>query len=173
MLELYDPLADTVLSADASSYGLGAMLLDGQHHNQMEASSLASRSISDTEHRGACSYLGFREIFNLSPGKHFAVETDHKLLVPLLSSKLLGDLPPRNPSTPAQDDQVHFSISHVPGTQLHTADALSLSSFQSSGGGGDGVRRGGGGIHRWSSSRTTSNQSTGKRSDMCEGPRDL
>ena len=50
VLELYDPFADTVLSADASSYGLGAMLLDGQHHNQMEASSLASRSISDTEH---------------------------------------------------------------------------------------------------------------------------
>ena len=35
-----------------------------------------------------------------------------------------------------------------------------LSSFQSSGGGGDRVGRGGGGIHRWSSSRTTSNQST-------------
>ena len=35
-----------------------------------------------------------------------------------------------------------------------------LSSFQSSGGGGDGVGRGGGGIHRWSSGRTTSNQST-------------
>ena len=52
-----------------------------------------------------------------------------------------------------------FSISLYLGPNF-TQQMHCLSSFQSSGGGGDGVGRGGGGIHRWSSSRTTSNQST-------------
>ena len=53
------------------------------------------------------------------------IETDHKPLVPLMGQTNPDCLPPR----------VHFrirlmrfdySISHVPGKSLHTADALSL-----------------------------------------------
>ena len=45
--------------------------------------------------------------------------------MPLLSSKRLDDLPPRILRFRLRMTRFDFSISHVPGTQLHTADALS------------------------------------------------
>ena len=58
-------------------------------------------------------------------GKRFAIETDHKPLVPLLSSKHLDDLPPRILRFRLRMARFDYSISHVPGSLLHTADALS------------------------------------------------
>ena len=143
----------------------------------MEASSLASCTISDPEHRGACSYLGFREIFNLSPGKHFAVETDHKPLVPLLSSKLLGDLTPRNPSTPAQDDQVRFlhlsctwdptSHSRCIVSRASKAQVEEVTELEEE------VEAFIDGVVAALLPATRVQRHTGKRSDMCEGARDL
>ena len=111
-------------------------------------------------------------MFNLSPGKQFAVETDHKPLVPLLSSKLLDDLPPRNPSTPAQDDQVRFlnlsctwnptdALSRAPKAQVEEMTELEeeVEAFI------DGV------VAALPATRVQ--RHTGKRSDMCEGARDL
>ena len=48
----YDPVAPTKISADASSYGLGAVLLQ-QSSSQWKPVAYVSRSMSDTEHRYA------------------------------------------------------------------------------------------------------------------------
>ncbi|KFD52055.1 hypothetical protein M513_07037 [Trichuris suis] len=58
-------------------------------------------------------------------GKRFHVETDHRPLVPLLSTKCLDDLPPRIQRFHMRLMRFNFSISHVPGKQLVTADTLS------------------------------------------------
>ena len=57
-------------------------------------------------------------------GKKFKIETDHKPLVPLLSSKPLDNLPPRVLRFRLRM-KYNYSISHVSGKLLYTADALS------------------------------------------------
>ena len=58
-------------------------------------------------------------------GRFLSVETDHKPLMPLLSSKLLDNLPPRILRFHLRLGWHSFTISHVPGKLLYTADALS------------------------------------------------
>ena len=58
-------------------------------------------------------------------GLTFHIQTDHKLLVPMLSTKTLDKLPPRVLSFRLRLMRYRFSISHVPGKDLITADTLS------------------------------------------------
>jgi len=57
-------------------------------------------------------------------GSRFEIEMDHKPLVPVLSSKHLNDLPPRVLRFRLRIAKISYSISHVPGGLLFTADAL-------------------------------------------------
>ena len=52
-LALYDPNAETLLSADSSSYGMGAVLLQRQTGIEWRPVAYASRSLSSTEQRYA------------------------------------------------------------------------------------------------------------------------
>ena len=58
-------------------------------------------------------------------GKHFSIETDHKPLVPLLSSTPLDNLPPRILRFRLRMMKYDYTISHVPGKSLFMADTLS------------------------------------------------
>ena len=58
-------------------------------------------------------------------GTTFKVETDHKPLVPLLSSKALDVVPVRVQRFRLCLMRYSFTIVHVPGKELHTADTLS------------------------------------------------
>ena len=58
-------------------------------------------------------------------GKPFHLHTDHKPLVPILSSKSLDTLPARVQRFRMRLMRYQFSISHVPGKDLHIADTLS------------------------------------------------
>lgn len=58
-------------------------------------------------------------------GLKFHIETDHKPLVPLLSTKNLEDLPARVLRFRMRMMRFSYTISHVPGKSLCTADALS------------------------------------------------
>ena len=98
VLALYDPQKETKVSADASSYGLGAVLLQ-KTKNDWQPVAYASRSLSETERRyaqieeealaitWACEKFAMYIL-----GKRFAIDTDHKPLVPLLSTKHLDSL---------------------------------------------------------------------------------
>ena len=101
VLALYDVSADLKVSADASSYGLGAVLLQ-QNNSSWQPVAFASRVMSDTETRyaqvekEALAITWVCEKFSsYILGKMFTIETDHKPLVPLLGTKKLDSLSPR------------------------------------------------------------------------------
>ena len=58
-------------------------------------------------------------------GLHFHIETDHKPLVPLLTSKNLDELPIRVQRFRLRLMRFSYSVSHVPGKELIMADTLS------------------------------------------------
>ncbi|CAC5397526.1 unnamed protein product [Mytilus coruscus] len=127
----YDPNKDTVVSADASSFGLGAVIRQ-KHGEILKPVAYASRSMTDTEQRYAqiekealALTWACEKFSNYLISKKFNLETDHKPLVPLLSSKGIAELPPRIQRFRMRLLRFDFTIEHVPGKELNIADALS------------------------------------------------
>lgn len=60
-------------------------------------------------------------------GMRFKVETDHKPLIPLFSTKLIDELPVRIQCFRMRLMRFDFPITHVLGKLLYTADSLSRS----------------------------------------------
>lgn len=58
-------------------------------------------------------------------GKEILIQTDHTLLISLLGSRALDDLPPRILRFRLRLLHFTYKIKHVPGKKLITADALS------------------------------------------------
>ena len=65
-------------------------------------------------------------------GKIVALETDHKPLVPILGTKSLDQLPPRVLRFRLRLMRFQYTIQHVPGKTLYTADTLSRAPLQGS-----------------------------------------
>ena len=132
VLALYDPTSDTVVSADASSYGVGAVLMQKQSDHQWKPVAYASRSLTPTEEKYAQiekEALGItwacERFSEYLVGMQFRVETDHKPLVPLLGAKNLEELPARIQRFKMRLMRFTFTISHTPGKDLTIADTLS------------------------------------------------
>ena len=131
ILTLYNPNANLKISADASSFGLGAVLLQ-ESREGWKPVAYASRSMTETERRyaqiekealavtWACDKFADYVI-----GKHFQIESDHKPLIPLLNSKHLDNLPPRILRFRLRMGRFNYTVFHVPGKLLEAADALS------------------------------------------------
>ena len=92
----------TVFSADASSYGLGAVLSQIQSDGTCRPVAYASQALTSAEERYAqiekeslVITWACKRFSNYLIGKSFHVQTDHKPLVSLLSSKPLDALPVR------------------------------------------------------------------------------
>ena len=131
VLALYDPEAPTTVSADASSYGLGAVLLQ-KVADIWKPVAYASRSMTVTEKRYAqiekealAVTWACDRFADYIVGREFGIETDHKPLVPLLSTKYLDSLPPRVLRFRLRLARYDYTIQHVPGKLLYTADTLS------------------------------------------------
>ena len=132
VLALFDPNLETALTADASSYSLGAVLLQKQENGELQPVAFISRSMSPTERRYAQiekEALAFtwacERLSDYLVGLQFHIYTDHKPLVPLFSFKHLEELPLRVQRFRLRMMRFHFMISHVPGKELTIADALS------------------------------------------------
>ena len=132
ILAHYNAKFDTVVSADASSYGLGAVLLQKQPNDQWRPVAYHSRALTETEQRYApiekeslAATWACERFSDYLVGKSFHIQTDHKPLVPLLGTKEIDSLPPRTQRFRMQLMRFHFTIEHVPGKDLYTADALS------------------------------------------------
>ena len=119
VLGLYDPAKPTIVSADASSYGLGAVLQQCQKNGELRPIAFISRSLSDTERR-------YAQVEKEALAVTWASEreTDHKPLVPLLSSKNLEELPIRVQRFRLRLMRFSYTIVHVPGKLLCIADDL-------------------------------------------------
>ena len=102
VLAYYDPAKKTILSADASSYGLGAVLLQEQENGTRKPVAYVSRSMTTPKQRYAqieketlATTWACEKFNDFILGKDILIETDHKPLVPLFGSKNLDELPPR------------------------------------------------------------------------------
>ena len=131
VLAPYDPSVPTKLTSDASSFGLGAVLMQ-QREGEWRPVAYASRAMSETERcyaqieKEALAITWACEKFRTYIlGLTFTIETDHKPLIPLLSTKSLDSLPPRVIRFRLRLSYYSYSIQHVPGKLLYTADALS------------------------------------------------
>ena len=133
VLAVYSPSAETRVSADASSFGLGAVMVQKQpESSDWKPIMFISRGLSDAEkhyaqiEKEALAVTWACE--RLQPyllGMRFTLETDHKPLLPLLSTKALDALPPRVLRFRLRLLKFTYDIVHVPGKQLITADTLS------------------------------------------------
>ena len=137
ILAFYSPDANSKISSDASSFGLRVMLLQ-QHADKWRPVAYASRAMSDTEQRysqiekEALSLVWACEKFSdYVIGRPIHLETDHKPLVPLLSKTYLDCLPPQIVRFRLRLMQFNYTISHIPGKLLYTADTLSCAPVDS------------------------------------------
>ena len=141
VLALYDPAAETKVSAYASAYVLGAVLLQ-KHSVGWKPVAYASQSLSETECRYAQSKKEAHALtwacdkitmYMYLLSNRFLVEIDHKPLVPLLKEKHLDTLPPRVLRFRLCLDRFDFDIDHVLGKYMYTSDALSRAPLAATG----------------------------------------
>ena len=131
VLALYDVEAKTKVSADASAYGIGAVLMQ-QQQGAWRPVAFASRALNEAETRYAqiekealALTWSLEKFSEYVLGKSVILETDHKPLVPILGRKSLDMLPPRVLRFRLRLMRFQYSILHVPGKTLYTADTLS------------------------------------------------
>ena len=126
VLGYYDPSKPLCLSVDASSKGLGAVLLQGE-----KPLAYASRALTPTQQRYAqieketlaivCRVQKFRQYIY---GRTTDVETDHKPLQYILN-KPLHEAPLRLQKMMLVLQRYDLKVKYVPGSELSVADALS------------------------------------------------
>ena len=96
-LAYYDPNCPTIIAADASSTGIGAVLLQVQDDYKRRPFCYASRSLSDTEKRYAviekealAATWACEKFSEYVLGSKLTLDTDRRPLVPLLNSTELA-----------------------------------------------------------------------------------
>ena len=96
---MFDPSRETAISADASSFGLGAVLLQKGPENEWRPVAYVSRAMTPTERRYAqiekealALTWACERFADYLVGLKFHIFTDHKPLVPLFGRKNLEEL---------------------------------------------------------------------------------
>ncbi|KAL8567284.1 hypothetical protein ACOMHN_023327 [Nucella lapillus] len=133
VLAHYSADRKTVISADASCFGLGAVFLQKQSDGHLKPVFYASRSMTDTERRyaqverEALAVTWACEKFSDDiTGLHeLTIETDHKPLLALLKTTSLEDLPARIQRFRMRLMRFTYSIEYTRRKNLVLADALS------------------------------------------------
>ena len=125
-LAYFDPQAESVIQVDASSRGLGAVLI--QHGKPI---AFASKSFSDCEQRYAnieremlAVVFGCERFHMYVYGKSFVIESDHKPLE-MINLKNLAAAPQRLQRMFLRVQPYDFVLRYKPGKQMMLADAMS------------------------------------------------
>ena len=125
-LAYFDPQAESVIQVDASSRGLGAVLI--QHGKPI---AFASKSLSDCEQRYAnieremlAVVFGCERFHMYVYGKSFVLESDHKPLE-MINLKNLAAAPQRLQRMFLRVQPYDFVLRYKPGKQMMLADAMS------------------------------------------------
>ncbi|XP_037501558.1 uncharacterized protein K02A2.6-like [Rhipicephalus sanguineus] len=131
-LTVYDPKQQLIVSADASSFGLGAVLLQRDKDSRERPVAFASKGLSETERRYAqiekeayAITWACERFEKFLVGTKFHVQTDHRPLISLLGDRELDGIPARIQRFKLRLMRFDYSIEHVPGKEMWIADALS------------------------------------------------
>ncbi|XP_003740183.1 uncharacterized protein K02A2.6-like [Galendromus occidentalis] len=126
VLAHFDPTCETTLSVDASSYGIGAVLIQNQR-----PVAFSSTSLTETQSRYAqiekellaivyaCEHFKF-----FIQGQQVTIETDHHPLIAIVK-KELALLSPRLQKMMLRLLRFDFKLQYIPGKYMFIADALS------------------------------------------------
>ena len=131
-LAIFDINKKIMISTDASSYGIGGVMLQLQEDNEWKPVAYVSRTLNDTEKRYAnierealaITWVCVK-LHNYITGLEFEIQTDHKPLIPIFTTKVLDDLSPRLQAFRMKLMRFTYTIGYTPGKHLVTADTLS------------------------------------------------
>jgi transposase InsO family protein/predicted aspartyl protease len=144
ILAHFAPGRPTRVAADASSYGLGAVIEQYQTDGNWRPISFASRTMSDTEKRYAqierealASTWACEKFSQYLIGQTFLLLTDHMPLVQILGSKPIADLSARLQRFRMRLMRYSYRVEYIPGKNMHIPDMLSRSPLESQGSGTD------------------------------------
>ena len=134
-LSFYNTERPTVVSVDSSSYGLGSVLQQQDKNDDLQPIAFASRSLTSSEQKYSqienellASVWACQKFEKYLMGLNtFELLTDHKPLVPLLTTKDLDRAPPRCQRLLMRMARFNALVRHVPGKNLIIADCLSRS----------------------------------------------
>lgn len=131
-LAFFDGSKKIVVSSDASSFGLGAVLMLENSNGDRDIVAYASRLLSEAERRYAQiekETLGLtwalEKFQEYTLGFPILLETDHKPLIQVLQTKQLNDLTPRLQRFRMRLMRYDYRVQFVPGKLLTIPDTLS------------------------------------------------
>ncbi|UYV73302.1 K02A2.6-like [Cordylochernes scorpioides] len=131
-LALFDPSRTTIVSADASSFGIGGVLRQEQPDGSLKPIAYVSRTLSETEKRysqiekeGLAIVWTCDRLKDYVTGIDIHIETDHKPLIAIFTSKSLEDMTPRLQRLKMRMMRYSYQMSHIAGKKQIVADMLS------------------------------------------------